>query len=284
MLAHRVRVRALDRPHRDVSVAPGQAGQFITCMEFVAQCRFQRHPHLLGGTLSGIGDARHIGTGGGVLGQLSNQLRCEMARTRSLERETLALKPSDNDKLKLRDFLVDPPPSEAITPNTPQPGTVNSRFLSLIISVITYQTKPERPMIELPTAIPDVDVLLALEPEELAAKVLFLLRKRQEAMFNLGNLRMELGMTGHTQYPRHRLDEVDLALAEAFAWLEAQGLLVPAEGMNGNNGFRHLSRRAQRFENEAAFTDYQTARLLPKELLHPAIATTVWLSFMRGAY
>ena len=139
-------------------------------------------------------------------------------------------------------------------------------------------------MIELPTAIPDVDVLLELEPEELAAKVIFLLRARHEGTFHFGNLRMELGMLGHKGYPQERLKEVDLALAEAFAWLEAQGLVVPAEGMSGSGGWRHLSRRAQSFESEAAFTDYRTARLLPRELLHPAIATTVWLSFMRGAY
>ncbi len=36
-------------------------------------------------------------------------------------------------------------------------------------------------MIELPTAIPDPDVLLALEPEELAAKILFLIRGRTDA-------------------------------------------------------------------------------------------------------
>ncbi|MFL9864029.1 TIGR02391 family protein [Paraburkholderia fungorum] len=140
-------------------------------------------------------------------------------------------------------------------------------------------------MRELLTEISDADVLLALEPEELAAKVLFLLRRRQEHQFHFGNLRMELEIAAReSTYPRHRLGEVDLAVAEAFAWLEAQGLVVPAEGMNGNNGFRHLSRRAQRFENEAAFTDYQTARLLPKSLLHPAIANDVCLSFMRGAY
>lgn len=139
-------------------------------------------------------------------------------------------------------------------------------------------------MLELPTAIPDVDVLLALEPEELAAKVIFLLRARPDAQFNLGNLRMELDFAAQSGYPRDRLKEVDLALAEAFAWLEAQGLVVPAEGMSGSSGWRYLSRRAQRFENEAAFADYRTARLLPKELLHPTIATTVWLSFMRGAY
>lgn len=145
-------------------------------------------------------------------------------------------------------------------------------------------------MLELPTQIPDVEALLALEPEELAGKMLLLLRARGERqMFNVGTLRTELwdhhaALAGRPQYPQNRREEVDLAIAEALAWLEAQALIVPAEGVNGNNGFRHLSRRARRFENEAAFTDYRTARLLPKDLLHPAIADDVWLSFMRGAY
>ncbi|WP_233799704.1 TIGR02391 family protein [Paraburkholderia sp. HP33-1] len=140
-------------------------------------------------------------------------------------------------------------------------------------------------MRELLTEIPDAEVLLALEPEELAAKILFLLRRRQERLIHFGNLRMGLEMGAReSAYPRNRLVDVDLAVAEAFAWLEAQGLVVPAEGTNGSNGFRHLSRRAQRFENPQAFVDYQTARLLPKALLHPAIANDVWLSFMRGAY
>ncbi|OMZ07184.1 hypothetical protein AQ857_13175 [Burkholderia pseudomallei] len=145
-------------------------------------------------------------------------------------------------------------------------------------------------MRELLTEIPDVDVLLALEPEELAGKMLLLLRARGEhQMFNVGTLRTELwdhhaAMAGRPQYPQNRSQEVDLAVAEALAWLEAQALIVPAEGVNGQNGFRHLSRRAQRFENEVAFTDYRTARLLPRDLFHPSIANDVWLSFLRGAY
>jgi uncharacterized protein (TIGR02391 family) len=141
-------------------------------------------------------------------------------------------------------------------------------------------------MRELLTEIPDIEVMLGLEPEELAAKVLFLLRRRPEQRIHFGNLRLELETAiGHGDtYPRQRQAEVDLALAEAFAWMEAQGLVVPAEGMNGNNGFKNLSRRARQFENEQAFADYQIARLLPKQLLHSSIATTVWLSFMRRAY
>jgi hypothetical protein len=44
-------------------------------------------------------------------------------------------------------------------------------------------------MQELVREIPDVDTLLALEPEELGAKLLFLIRKRKEKKFHPGNLK-----------------------------------------------------------------------------------------------
>jgi hypothetical protein len=48
-------------------------------------------------------------------------------------------------------------------------------------------------MIELSTEIPDVEVLLALEPEELAGKMLLLLGGQGEQReFNVGALRAEL--------------------------------------------------------------------------------------------
>ena len=46
-------------------------------------------------------------------------------------------------------------------------------------------------MKELAQATPDVKVLLALEPEELGSKLLFLLRKRVPGMFSLANLDSE---------------------------------------------------------------------------------------------
>jgi uncharacterized protein (TIGR02391 family) len=142
-------------------------------------------------------------------------------------------------------------------------------------------------MIELPTVIPDVEVLLALEPEELGAKMLFLLRSRTERMFNLATLREELwsqSLSDRPQYSPNRKQEIDLAVAEALAWLDAQGLIVPAEGMNGQNGWRHLSRRARKFEDEKDFTNFAVARRLPKESLHPRIAQSVWQVFMRGDF
>lgn len=140
-------------------------------------------------------------------------------------------------------------------------------------------------MKELPKVIPDVQMLLALTPEELASKMLFLLRKRGERMFHPGNLEIEL-WPSHSQpeYPRQHEGEISLAIAEAWAWLHAQGLVVPAEGMNGQNGWRRLSRRAQSMESEADFTSFKVGRLLPREILHPKIADPVWRAFMRGEF
>lgn len=56
------------------------------------------------------------------------------------------------------------------------------------------------------------------------------------------------------------------------------------EGMNGNNGYRLLSRRAYRMESEAEFASFETAGLLPREILDPRIADSVWRVFMPGEY
>ena len=145
-------------------------------------------------------------------------------------------------------------------------------------------------MIELTRVIPDVTVLLTLEPEELGAKLLFLLRKRnlQRNTFLPTSLNAEIWpdfpLPGQQPpYPTERA-AVEIALAEAWAWLEAQGLIVRAPDSNGDRGWKILSRRALRFENEAEFAQYSVSRLLPKEMLHRRISETVWLAFMRGEF
>jgi uncharacterized protein (TIGR02391 family) len=142
-------------------------------------------------------------------------------------------------------------------------------------------------MLQLTQTIPNPDLLLALEPEELAAKMLFLLRQRGEPMFHPGNLQNEIwgdATRGQVGYPRQRENEIRLALAEAWAWLHAQGLVVQADGTNGQNGWRWLSRRAHRMENESDFASFKIARLLPREILHSKIADPVWRAFMRGEF
>ncbi|HEX4164436.1 MAG TPA: TIGR02391 family protein [Bryobacteraceae bacterium] len=155
-------------------------------------------------------------------------------------------------------------------------------------------------MQELTKLFPDVAILLALEPEELGGKMLFLMRARQGkqeyqfspgrgTMFVLSSLESEMwpqtfGGQVPTPYPANKREEISLALTEAWAWLEAQGLLVPSPDGNGSNGWRVLSRRARKMETKKEFADYRIARLVPKEILHPKIADVVWGAFVRGEF
>jgi uncharacterized protein (TIGR02391 family) len=149
-------------------------------------------------------------------------------------------------------------------------------------------------MYELIRTIPDAGVLLEMEPEELGAKILFLLRRRSKQpheSFLLSNLVGELWpqtypyVGGHQDgYPSQLQNEINLAISEAWAWLIAQGLLVSAPQNFGGNDWRVLSRRACRFEDEAEILRYAVARLLPKEALDRRISNKAWSAFMRGEF
>jgi uncharacterized protein (TIGR02391 family) len=140
---------------------------------------------------------------------------------------------------------------------------------------------------QLLAAIPDVEVLLALEPEELGAKLLFLIRAYGGTMMTAGSMEMgiwDFDVPANLKYPDARKHAVGVAIREAWGWLEAQGLLVPPDTINGANGYRTLSRRALKFQSEAEFANYAAARRLPKEALHARISGPVWMAFMRGEF
>jgi len=149
-----------------------------------------------------------------------------------------------------------------------------------------FEGEPGGGVYELPRVIPDVQMLLALAPEELASTMLFILKKRREVKFHPGNLHNELwahATSGQPQYPRQYDNEISLALSEAWAWLGAQGLLV-SDMENGRYGWRQLSRRARAMETEADFKSFKVASLLPREILHPRIADPIWRAFIRGEF
>jgi hypothetical protein len=108
-------------------------------------------------------------------------------------------------------------------------------------------------MNSLPETIPDEDFLLALETEELAGYVLkFGKRQSHNGLLHLNNFQNSLfvqNIGGH-KYGQKRQAEITLAVAEAWSWLEVQGFLVTAPGMNGASGFRVLSRRALKFGDQ----------------------------------
>lgn len=119
--------------------------------------------------------------------------------------------------------------------------------------------------------------------------MLFLIRTRHDTArrFHPDSLANEietLDRGGQLGYPRERVPEIKLALAEAWAWLQAQGLIVREPGMNGQHGFMCLSRRALRFENEESFSGFIAAQNLPRDILHSSIREEIWLSFVRGDF
>jgi uncharacterized protein (TIGR02391 family) len=123
--------------------------------------------------------------------------------------------------------------------------------------------------------IPDVQVLLALAPEELAPYLL------QIAKSQLTNGMFGISVRQHVPYQGYER-EADIALAEGWNWLEVQGLVVPASGINGRNGWFVISRRGSAISDSEDFSCFREAAAFPKSMLHPSIAEKVWLDLVRG--
>jgi len=145
-------------------------------------------------------------------------------------------------------------------------------------------------MYELAQMFPTADGLLALEPDALGAKILALLCKRNphqnQGMFSLDNLVAELwrfplvpGQQSH--FPQNKRGEIDLAVGEAWAWLEREGLLIPAPDINGRNGWRVLSRRARSYAQDVDTGGRPAPIAFPRQLLHARILEKAWPAYMR---
>ena len=136
--------------------------------------------------------------------------------------------------------------------------------------------------------LPDVDVLLALAPEELAPILLKLAKTRLErGMFISENVTETIAGSGMASawvdvYPPNKMDEVDVALAEAWQWLRNNILIVPAREPNGKNGWMVITRRGNALVDDKAFSQFKYATAFPKALLHSSIAEEVWLDIARG--
>jgi hypothetical protein len=118
-------------------------------------------------------------------------------------------------------------------------------------------------MNSLPEAVSDVNYLLALPTEELAVLVLHYARRQmQNQMLHMGNYVSSLftpNNLGH-KYDEARRAEIELAVSEAWSWLEIKGLLLPATGMHGPAGWRVLSRMARNLKTDDDVRKYAKSR------------------------
>lgn len=133
---------------------------------------------------------------------------------------------------------------------------------------------------------PDAEVLLALEPEELAPFVLRVARDRfSNGMIIAAGVIEGLQSNRHdfaTGYSHQQRVAAEGAILEAWNWLKVHGLIVPAGGTNGDNGWHNISRRGAKLSTEADFQAFRQAAAFPKSLIHPSIADAVWLDLLRG--
>ena len=146
----------------------------------------------------------------------------------------------------------------------------------------------------------EVDVLLALDPEELGLRLLPSLAKPSNMQgiplslqtflsFSFAPVHFPGGHVGfNSPYPAERHREIKEAIAEAWAWLEGEGLVVPTlENLTGGGlefhpRNRRVSRKGQRLAAEPR--PALSARVLPKDALHPAIREDVWSFYHHAIY
>jgi uncharacterized protein (TIGR02391 family) len=130
--------------------------------------------------------------------------------------------------------------------------------------------------------IPDEQVLLSLTPEELASQLLTTLPVRpnvNQGMFNRDTISRFASEHQHFQ------GEIEIAITEAWRWLEFNMFIVPAPGINGHNGWFVPGRRGHAaLANPQLLASYTKAAAFPRELLHPTIAERVWAALARGEY
>jgi uncharacterized protein (TIGR02391 family) len=145
-------------------------------------------------------------------------------------------------------------------------------------------------MTRLPELIPDPETLLALSPDELARSVLIAAAASSrnglitpDQVIGRDALCGGVVNNGQPVYPPERFQQISRAGREAWQWLEVNLLVMPAEGINGNNGWRVLTRRGENLvSDEARYRTYAGALGFPKTILHPTIADDVWLDIARG--
>ena len=138
-------------------------------------------------------------------------------------------------------------------------------------------------MITLETEIPDVEILLAMAPGDLAPVVLRVAHAHlRNGYFDPQTLLTTNGGRSPIYGNSHRHGEAERAVSEALQWLEANLLLLPQGGANRGNGLLRFSRRGREMLAARNFDSFRAAAAFPKALLHGSVADKVWMSIARG--
>ncbi len=138
--------------------------------------------------------------------------------------------------------------------------------------------------------IPDANLLLSLPPEQVGLQLLKLAAaSQQNGLFSKESVACDDRLfggglplhQGGATYLSTNANEIELAISEAWLWLENNLLIMPAQAPN--HSFKRLTRRGRALaKDDRAFGTYAAAANFPKSLLHPAIAEEVWVQLAQN--
>ncbi len=130
---------------------------------------------------------------------------------------------------------------------------------------------------------PPVDVLLIMEPEEIAGPLLEYLCQCEEGRSSGLMHRSNFTNPSHiNEYSEGKYDDVAKIFTESWVWLEREGLIAPKPGQSSEWIF--ITRRGYKFRETGDIRNYKAATLLPREILDPKLASKVSPAFLRGDY
>ncbi len=130
---------------------------------------------------------------------------------------------------------------------------------------------------------PPVDILLQMEPEELAVPLLeYLCQCEGTSSSGLLNRHNFTTPESLREYSGGNYGPVAKAITESWVWLEQQGLIAPSPGQRYEWIF--ITRRGYKFRKTMDVRSYKAAALLPDATLDPKLASKVHPAFLRGDY
>jgi uncharacterized protein (TIGR02391 family) len=132
--------------------------------------------------------------------------------------------------------------------------------------------------------IPDPEMLITLEPEELGGALLQVYADDQGTsnLFSPNEIAVSAFRSNPPEYPEKYKRSVWLAMAEATQWLEGAGFIMQAPEQGSS--YKTLTRRGRRVASAESYAEYRKASLLPRDLLHPSMTAVAWTAFIRGDY
>jgi hypothetical protein len=108
--------------------------------------------------------------------------------------------------------------------------------------------------------LPNAESVLALEPEELAGYMLVWLNSIENLQLSRNNVSLDHNVE---EYPQHHRRQLQMALMEAWAWLEGHSFIASLPGANNHDGHWYfITRRGQKIKKAADLKAYrETMRL-----------------------